>query len=504
MIFKKPYGFLIKHFKLIHLFLTGIYIYLLIKVNKILNYFTSFLGGKANRLEAIKIANNYYLIAVIGSIIICIIIYALMHYKKKPKLLYPILIALYIVVSIIIGFVYNGLNQIYIYNTIELKTLRLYCDILRITMLFQYISIGFTLVRGLGFDIKKFNFKEDIADLGLNEEDEEEVELSLESNRGVLRKLREKIREYTYYYKENKLMILVILTIIIIVVSISIILDIKLINKVYKENETFKTETFSITVTRSFITNKNYNNINLNTNGNTYVIVKLYLYPLVRGSKFNTANIALYNGKERYSVEQKNNNNFKDLGTLYVDQRLQSGQSYILAFNIPETEINNKLQLQYSKKFKIKLSPKNIDEPAQEKAKKLKETLSLNNSILGSGTITINSVEIKNTFSYDYNYEADGKTYSSKISIKSNTNTLLNIKGSYSLPNYTLYELIDTYGVIKYKINDEEHTSRQLSNKTPGNYKGGLFLEVDKDIEQASKIWLELTIRNRTYTYYLK
>lgn len=204
MILKKPYGFLIKHFKIIHLFLTGLYIFLLIKVNSLLNYYNGYLAGTENRLNAIKLVTNYYLIAVILSIIICLIIYALMKYKKKPKLLYVVLIILYIITAIIINIAYSGLQQIYIYNTLDLKTLRLYQDILRILTVFQYISIGFTLIRGLGFDIKKFNFKDDIADLNLNIDDQEEVELTLGSNEGLFRRLRKKIREYTYYYKDRK------------------------------------------------------------------------------------------------------------------------------------------------------------------------------------------------------------------------------------------------------------------------------------------------------------
>ena len=87
MILRKPYGFLIKHFRMIHLVLTALYIYLAIKVNSLLSYYNNFISGKESKLNAIKLVTNYYLIAIIISIIICLIIYALMRYKKKPKLL---------------------------------------------------------------------------------------------------------------------------------------------------------------------------------------------------------------------------------------------------------------------------------------------------------------------------------------------------------------------------------------------------------------------------------
>ena len=172
MVFKNPYGYLIKHFKLIHLFLTGLYVYLAIKVSSILQYYNHFIEGTASKLDAMSYVNNFYLIAIILSIIICAIVYALMRYKKKPRLLYLLLIILYIAVFIMIRVSYQGLHVIYI-SVLETKTLRLYRDLLRILILFQYLSIAFVLVRGLGFDIKKFNFVQDLEDLHLDEKDEE-------------------------------------------------------------------------------------------------------------------------------------------------------------------------------------------------------------------------------------------------------------------------------------------------------------------------------------------
>ena len=144
MILRKPYAFLIKNFKLIHLILTILYIYLAIKVNNMLRYFNNFIDGTEGKLAAIKYVTNYYLIAIIASIIICLVIYALMRYKKKPKLLYLILIILYIIVAIIINFSYGGLETIYISN-VSARDLRLYRDLLRIIILlnltFIYLKI---------------------------------------------------------------------------------------------------------------------------------------------------------------------------------------------------------------------------------------------------------------------------------------------------------------------------------------------------------------------------
>ena len=505
MILRKPYGFLIKNFKIIHLFLTGLYIYLLIKVNTILKYYNGYIAKTENRLNAIKLTTKYYLIAIILSIIICAIIYALMRYKKKPKLLYFILIILYVLIALVIKISYDGLQHIYIYNTLDGKTLRLYRDILRITTLFQYISIAFTLIRGLGFDIKKFNFKEDIADLDLNIDDEEEVELTLGSNEGLFRRIRKKIREYTYYYKENKLILLIITIAIIVIVAISSLLNTKVINKVYNEKETLRTDAFDFVVTNSYITNKNYKNIIISDNDNTYVIVKMYISPHEKGNVLNTGNIILKVDNNKYTIEEKNNDNFKDLGTIYLSQKILDSKEYIFVFNIPKVDNNKKMQLIYSEKNKINLFPKDIDNTSKETNLKLKEPLNLEETILGYGTISINSIEIKNTFTNDFEYEVNNKKYKSKLTIKSNSNTILNLKLTATLPNkFTIYELLNTYGKIKYKINNEEYTSSLMNDKTPGNYTEGLFLEVDKNIENATNIWIEIKIRNKAYIYTLK
>ena len=163
LVFRKPYAFLIKHFKIVHLILTLIYIYLALKVNGILKYYNNFISGTESKLNAINYVNNFYILAIVASIIICLIIYALMRYKKKPKLLYVILIVLYLTTAIIINISLNGLNTIYI-DVLDVKTQRVYRDLLQIIIIFQYISICFTTVRALGFDIKKFNFQEDIFD----------------------------------------------------------------------------------------------------------------------------------------------------------------------------------------------------------------------------------------------------------------------------------------------------------------------------------------------------
>ena len=174
-------------------------------------------------------------------------------------------------------------------------------------------------------------------------------------------------------------------------------------------------------------------------------------------------------------------------------------------FNISNEDLNKDMQLIYAGDKKINIKPINLDEQSKTEEYKLTETIDLSKTSLKNGNITINSIEIKNKFSYAYNYEINGKTYTSNLNIISLNNTIINLKLISQLPyNLTSYDFISNYGKVKYKINNEEYTSKVLNNKTPGNYTEDLYIEVDKNIESASSIWLELNVRNIKYIYTLK
>lgn len=504
MIIRKPYAFLIKNFKLIHLILTGLYIYLAIKVNNILTYYNNFIAGNESKLNAIKYMTNYYLIAITLSIIICLIIYALMRYKKKPKLLYLILIILYLIVALIINISYKGLDTIYI-SVLDTKTQRLYRDLLRIIIVFQYISIVFTLVRGLGFDIKKFNFKEDISELELDITDDEEIELTMGNTEGLQRKLRRQLRELKYYYKENKLFINIIIIVVILILASTITVDKQIINKTYNENEIITTDSFNINVLNTYITNKSYNNKTISNTDTSFLIARIAISTNEGAKKLNTSNLVLKIKNNNYTSTTRYYDNFVDIGYGYKEQKISNQKEYLFVFNISNEDLNKDMQLIYAGDKKINIKPINLDEQSKTEEYKLTETIDLSKTSLKNGNITINSIEIKNKFSYAYNYEINGKTYTSNLNIISLNNTIINLKLISQLPyNLTSYDFISNYGKVKYKINNEEYTSKVLNNKTPGNYTEGLYIEVDKNIESASSIWLELNVRNIKYIYTLK
>ena len=69
----------------------------------------------------------------------------------------------------------------------------------------QVIFLIFSLIRAIGFDIKKFNFRSDLREMNYDFADSEEIEVNINLNSyKYKRKVRRSLREFVYYLKENK------------------------------------------------------------------------------------------------------------------------------------------------------------------------------------------------------------------------------------------------------------------------------------------------------------
>ena len=110
MVVRKPYKFLIKNFKKIHIFISLLLIYICFETNNILNYFNKLIEGTAVRLESLSYINNFIIFLIILVIISCVIIYILMRLKNKPKTLYLITILGYIGLIVILLVSYSYLS----------------------------------------------------------------------------------------------------------------------------------------------------------------------------------------------------------------------------------------------------------------------------------------------------------------------------------------------------------------------------------------------------------
>ena len=100
MIFKKPYGFLIRHFKLIHIILTILTIYIAVRSGTVLAFFRNFIsnGYTVSVYEGIASATVRPLLFLVLILVIATLItmFILLKNKNKPNKFYFFAILYYI------------------------------------------------------------------------------------------------------------------------------------------------------------------------------------------------------------------------------------------------------------------------------------------------------------------------------------------------------------------------------------------------------------------------
>ena len=174
MILRKPYAFLIKKFRLIHIVMSFMMVYLAYKTGVAVKYFNDYISSDVIlKSQASNYFNTIMFVIVILIVAFSAVVYYLLRYKKKPRMTYLVIIIGYLFSLVIF---YNSFSVFKELETtiLEAKTIRLWRDLLTFCLYYQYIMTVIMLMRGLGFDIKKFNFTKDLHDLKLEEQDSED------------------------------------------------------------------------------------------------------------------------------------------------------------------------------------------------------------------------------------------------------------------------------------------------------------------------------------------
>ena len=166
---------------------------------------------------------------------------------------------------------------------------------------------------------------------------------------------------------------------------------------------------------------------------------------------------------------------------------------------------------------KVKIEYQDLTGITSLETAKLQEELSFENSILKDYKINITSFDIQNNYKLQYNFCISNECYPSyeylKPSITSNYDkVLLKITGSLTKQNsidniYDLYDFIDYFGNLYYVIDGERKVQsiqfKEVKSKKV-NQENTYYIEILKEVENASSISLVFTIRNRNYEYVLK
>lgn len=528
MVFKKPYAFLIKHFRIIHIILSALLIFLSVFTFKLVRFFSEFASSgyysTVSNLAGTYI-NFFMYIAVILILGITVFIYMLMKNKKKSTKLYIALIIYYLIIFILITISY-GILQSLEKEVIDIQMTRIYRDLSLIISLPQLFFIIYCLIRGLGFDLRKFNFQADLKELEINASDSEEIELTVGvETYKAKRYLRRFIREFKYYILENTFIFICILSIIGIIVGTVIFMNVSVYNKVYKQGATFTYKNFNIKVNNSYLTNTD-------SNGNIILEDKYYLILDINVLNKMDSGIIMDTGDFRLKVNNENiypSNNksslFKDLGSPYKGTKIAglSENNYILVFELDSNyvrknyiikvldSINYKVGDIQAKYKEVKVVPERLDNVENIGSYNLNDKVDLKESLLKNSFISIDGYNITNTYKYNYQFCISDDNCQDSIDIvtpnyttMSNSTLLildytLNIDESVSLEK----SFFSQFCKVKYKKDNKEYILN-VKNITPSELKGKVVLQVDNKIKDVDELFLVITIRNKEYLIKIK
>ena len=452
MILRRPYAFLIKHFRLIHLILFALLAIITYNASTVLNFFKDYITANGNmEILSSNYINVFIYIAPIIIIGLSILIFYLMKYKDKPRLYYIILIIVSILCTGVYTYLYLNIRSLET-TTVSARIIRLYRDIARSNFYVLFVMCIPTLIRGLGFDIKKFNFSKDLKELNLSEEDSAEVEVSIDvSSNSLKRTGRRTLRELKYYYVENKFFINIILGTLILILVMVFPFNKYVVNRNLKEGEVLGTSAFNIKVTDSYLTDRKRI-----SKDNSYVILKVSVIGKVNKYSLDLDHFILEGKNNKYVPSQKFYLYFNDIGIGYRNNILDttSYKDYILVFNI--NNIDNSINIDFKSKSETIINDLNIHNKNIEE-KKVDDALSTTNSdnIKIESNPTNNYKEVYTMMSTAY--AGDTITYMGTTPVRDPDGistiavdpSIIPLGSKVYIPGYGLAIASDTGGLIK-------------------------------------------------------
>ena len=533
MILRKPYAFLIKHFRMIHFIILGLMGFTFYKSIRILTFINSRTKGK-EYIDYSQISNSYVntflLISIILIIIICGILIFLLKYKKKPIIFYIMVIATYVASLVLLI-----ITKSYIYNMrftkLNVTTNGIVRDAFIILIAIQVPFIIYTIVRAIGFDIRKFDFHSDVADMDVSSEDNEEFAFQIEVDKNdVESKARKRYRYLKYYYLENRTVFHILIGIAAIATVGAIVNYIVHAERIYHQGEKFKVEQIDITVIDSYKTNKNVTGEVLSEK-NYFVIARVKIknnYPYL--TSFNSNLVQLnYTDVKSSKIYDTDKDLLLEFGLPYNKQVLEPGETglFTFIFKVPMDYYNAKLKMKvnYAIEYKdgryidhyrtVKIEPntdsntvKNMD------TKSMGEELVFKNSFLGNTKLVIENCQIASSFPYKVYQCTDNKCTDNNYQFNSpttgNATTLVRLKYKLTYDKsvldsrYFVKDFITRFSKLSFEVNGKTHSPTILysDEQLPSN--DYLFLSTHDRIKEASDIVLNFNIRGRNYKYKLE
>lgn len=518
MIIRKPYAFLIKNFKKIHLLLLLISMFVAYKLFSVSKFVNDFMLFGTYDFYANPITNyiTWYvslLLLVMSGLSVALII--LLKYKKKPWKVYLIPFFEYLTLFFVLNMIKGFFNHFT--NDIQTTDLRLSRDLLMIFMIGQVPAIFVFFMRVTGMDMKKFNFNSDAEFLELSEADREEFEISLDIDKNsFIRFYKKTKRNLGYFYLEHKAICNIIFGIIGVIIIYNFGHFLFVTNRSYKEGQKYYANGYNIVVKGSYYTDKDYKG-EIISKKNNFVVVELDITNMLKDKRtINVDNFHLKNGISDYvSVGKSYEKEFQDYGTTNNSVRkVKSGETInlILIYKVDKKIQANRFVLCYqeldSKNIlrKIKLKINDVSKIKDYKTLKMTEDMEFN--LKGNKeVVSFDNYSLNDSISYYVDFcntvicEKRLETYNAP-----EDNLILKI--IFSSNNFEGKDMIDfsyDYGKIMFIDNDNSERVVEFRKIFSKVTKGKVaYALVPSEITESKSIKLIYTVRNKIYTYVLK
>jgi len=516
MIIRKPYAFLIKNFRKIHIVLLLIGLYILYKTFDTVQFVNRFMDYGIYDLYADPISGHItflmrvaILLVIAGTIAL---LFLLLH-KKKPWKTYLAPVIVYILLFFVLGMISSFFSS---YNeTVDAADLRLSRDLLLIFMVGQLPALGVFIVRIFGLDFKKFDFNSDLEELNLSEEDREEIEVSFDFDiNTVKRGLKRFKRNAGYFYKEHKFITRATVVIIIGIIAYNCYSFFFVTNKTYKQGDSYEANGYTINVGDAYLTDKDGAGKVISKDSN-FVIVSITVKNNIEPRNLDISNFHLLAGTKNYEVtETTYAKEFEDLGTSYKkvkELKRDESVTFIAIYKVDKNISKNKFVLCYQEKYgvyklrEIKLKIKDVSKIQKTEEIALGDYFDV--PIYGrEDSLSIDSVTYASTVTYNTN-----SCTTVECTIKENNYTAQEgfkiMEITFSSDDYEAKNMIDflnKYGRINYKDSRGNTKSLAIDVAITRKYLGKkVYLNVPSDFESYEDVRLDITIRDKNYSYQL-
>ena len=535
MILRKPYAILIKNFKLIHAVLTFLMGYIIYKTFNVMSIFNDYFVSQKMLIGenvAATAYDSFLFIAPILVIILSLVLLVVMIIKKKPFTLYIAIIAIYLSSFVVLTMGKSTLLDMEV-NILDVRLIKLVRDFTTMIFIAQIYPLIKSFVRTIGFDIKKFDFGKDLAELEVTEADNEEFEVSVNVNTNKMKRgLNFQKRNLRYVYKENKVLIWLAIILFVIITSTVIGLSILLNQIKYTNmNVKFNISGFNFKITNAYVTRRDYEGKILN-NLNDQMSIVIIPFEVtnnnIQDKGFLTAHIELDIGEHIFRNKTLYRDSLFDLGYVYDNDiiKTKTTEYRTFMFEVPTNYLKDNMYLKIETSIDVKgkniiptyitipIKAVDLDKFISTENINQNENIEIKSANVNKSIININAVEIAKRFKLEYSYKNGGDILPSYEYLYAPLNTnidmnLMKIVNNVEIDEMinfsSLYDLIKAYGEIDYVIDNATKTLKTITKvNSSHSKKDELYVTVPAEIENAQSIDLVLNIRNYKYVYKIK